>query len=312
MILNRKYAVSDVLTIHSAATAAEFGSGEDYPLKVQTTYIDTFQGMAMEHMFCNHFKYSHVTVFASGDYFGRMATIENTDGVYCQIYHLVNLQLYRGATDWDDVVSQAKFSGANVFFLMISEPYIELAAELLDRGFQAGLFKEGTQIFGSEQMTTSVLFNALEERGVDVPTVMKGYMNMKTDSNYHLKTSENGLAFIDRWRRQPATQWTNDDQSIECDQSRDGPDNAYLFRDGISVIENHTCGGLDFSSFAADGSDMAKFLGNTYDATYVLAYGLHELVENGIAVTGTTLHDAILEYVDFIGASGHIDIYEGN
>lgn len=297
--------------MHSVATSTEFGFGDDFPLKVQTSCIDTFQGMGLQHIFCNYFKYSHVTVFASDDTFGRMAAIKNSDDTYCHIVHLASIVVYKDVSDVDEIIAQAKYSGSNVFVFFMSETYTDVAVDIIAHGAKAGLFKEGTQIFGSEQMTNPALFTALEGYGVDVKAVMKGYMAMRKNANYHLLNSPAGLSFIARWRNQPATQWTTSSGTVECDQSRDGPDLHYVYRDGISMLGNHTCLGLDYSAFSADGSDLVDFLGNTYDATYALAYGMHTLIENNLKITGSSLHDAVIDNVDFIGASGHIDIFEG-
>lgn len=309
--LNLKYVQESVLTMHSAATAAEFGDGASFPLKVQTNYIDTFQGMSWQHVFCNYFKYNRVTVIASGDFFGRMATIENSDNTYCRITHLMVIPVNIGATDVPQVIADAKESGANIFLFLISAPYIQLAAEVLAAGYFDGVFGEGKQILGSEQMTKPVLFTALEGFGVDVPKLMKGYMAMVTDANYHLRRSAKGASFIERWRDQPATQWM-EDSIVKCDQSTDSIEQNYLYRSGLSMFSNHTCLGLSFSAFKTDGSDMAKFLGNTYDATYALAYAFNGLIESNIEVNGINLHSAIVDDVDFIGVSGHIDVFEGD
>jgi hypothetical protein len=119
-----------------------------------------------------------------------------------------------------------------------------------------------------------------------------------------------GTDFIDRWRNQSATQWKTAKQ-ILCNQARDDPDLKYIYRNGVSVLDNHTCLGLDYASFHANGSDIAPYVGNTYDATYLLAYGINEVVSNSAPVNGITLHDAIIDTVEFTGVSGPIDIYEG-
>jgi hypothetical protein len=307
-LLNQKYASRDVLSMHSVAASTDLGFGGDYPLKVQTNYIDSFQGMALQHMFCNYFKYSSVTVFSSGDDLGRMSAIENQDETYCQITHLESVII---PADVDEVIARAKYSGSNIFVFFMSGDYTIHAAKIIAAGAKAGLFKEGTQIFGLEQITNALLFNTLESEGVDVKTVMKGYISLQNDANYNLMHTPAGLGFIERWRSQAATQWEAADSSAECSQARDGPDLTYLYRDGFSDLANHTCLGLDYSTFSADGSDLALFLGNTYDATYALAYGLHELIESGAAVTGTSLHDAVVDTVEFVGVSGPIDVFEG-
>jgi hypothetical protein len=310
-LLNAKYAEEDVLTMHSLGTSTDFGFGDSYPLKVQTIYIDTFQGMAWQHVFCNYFKYSTITVFSSGDPTGRMSTIENQDDTYCHIVHLASIVAEAGTTDIEKLVEDAKYSGSNVFVFFFSADYTVIAAEILALGYKNGLFKEGTQIFGTEQVTNKLLFNTLESEGVDVKSVMKGYLSFQNSPNYNLMNTPVGTGFIDRWRSQPATQWETGDGSVKCDQARDSPDFKYVYRDGNSVLANHTCLGLDYSTFSADGSDLAAYLGNTYDATYALAYGLHELIESSTAITGRSLHDAVIDTVDFMGASGPIDIFEG-
>jgi hypothetical protein len=282
----------------------------DYPLKIQTIYIDSFQGMAWQHIFCKFYKYSTVTVFSSGDPFGRMATIENQDETFCHITHLATVIVDAGSTDVAALVAQAKYSGSNVFVFFMSTEYTTLAAEIISMGVETGLFKEGIQLIGSEQITNDVLFTTLDSKGVDVKKAMKGYLSMRNLPNYNLMNTPAGTDFIDRWRNQSATQWKTAKQ-ILCNQARDDPDLKYIYRNGVSVLDNHTCLGLDYASFHANGSDIAPYVGNTYDATYLLAYGINEVVSNSAPVNGITLHDAIIDTVEFTGVSGPIDIYEG-
>jgi hypothetical protein len=53
--------------------------------KVQTPPIDSYQGMAIQHLMCKTYNVSRIVIFATNDNFGVKTAMESGDGTFCQI-----------------------------------------------------------------------------------------------------------------------------------------------------------------------------------------------------------------------------------
>jgi len=75
----------------------------------------------------------------------------------------------------------------------------------------------------------------------------------------------------------------------------------------LPTSKSMQCSGLTFSTFASDGSDLSPYTIYAYDATYVMALALHQLLEvqNRSSVNSVQLMDALVS-VTMSGASGRI------
>lgn len=66
--------------VHTVATHTDLGIGENFPYKTQTTIVDSFQGIVIQHILCFYFKARKIAVFASNDNLGTMAAMELMHG----------------------------------------------------------------------------------------------------------------------------------------------------------------------------------------------------------------------------------------
>ena len=79
---------------------------------------------------------------------------------------------------------------------------------------------------------------------------------------------------------------------------------------------SNTCAYLNFTDYAIGNSSLNDHTALTYDATYVLAHGLHNLCEfisdcSSGTIDGYMLEQSIFTNVSFRGATGLISIFEG-
>jgi hypothetical protein len=310
MISNRFMAHYRLNQVHALSTATELGIGSSYPYKAQTTPIDSYQGMVWQHIMCNYYKIRKFAVIATSDMFGSKATIESNEGVYCEMDWLAKVTLRGYTSDFsDDIDLIMKSSDASVFFLAISDPLV--AGALLEQGYNKGLFHTGTQIFAPESLATSALWKQGMSSGADVVSIMKGFIATKFWPRYSLTRTPEGRGFISRWRQQDPT---INSANSNCSSFTDSTGYAYLVN-----AENGQCAGLNFTAFAANGSDLSAFAAYTYDAVYVVARAMHSLLYERTDVSfnlsapidGDLLRQAILNNVSFEGATGTVDIYEG-
>ena len=190
-------------------------------------------------------------------------------------------------------IRAAKKAASHIFEIAMEPKY---GAILISQGRDHKLFTHGDQIFGSDHLTNLSLIAELHALNVtNISSLMKGYMGI----NQHVSLeSEEGAAFVTRWRSQTSTMQVNSSNgAMWCDASVDDDGHA------LYVLEN--CTGLNFTSFSTDGSDIAASAILAYDATYTLATALHSLREAGVALSRKNVFNAITS-VTRVGVSGPI------
>eukprot|EP01036_Dinobryon_divergens_P061915 gene61915-biopygen33065 len=85
-----------------------------------------------------------------------------------------------------------------------------------------------------------------------------------------------------------------------------------LFQE-INKYGQTICTGLDYSKFAADGSDISRTAFLAYDAVIAMAIALDQVLykQNNVNFTGDDLRLAIRTKVNFLGASGQVNFQNG-
>lgn len=293
-----------IVQAHSMATDTNLGFGDTFPYKIQTCPIDSFQGMVLQNIICSYFAYKKVTIFATSDTFGSKASMEAVDGTYCNI-EVLSTHLFRSDTlDFSSVIASAKFAGAQIFLFFMGT---QNTANLLEQGYDAGLFHEGTQVFSSNYSMGPDLFHHFSYNA-NVPAIMKGFIGIDYWPNYTELRSVHGRDFLRRWREQPYTGRAIRHEENRCDVSRDNAASSFLY---TSQTNQSLCAGLNFSSYDINGTNLNPYAGLTYDATFLIAYGIHYVIEAGWELNGDNLLKAIFNNVSFEGVTGLIEIYQG-
>lgn len=258
-----------VVQIHALAQDTLLGSGTDYPYKIQTVPIDSFQGMVLQSIMCHVYGYGKTSVWASFDEMGTKAAMESGDGTYCPIEkvssHMVTFNLgiseigtsgEYDLTAWDAEIDTAIEGGARVFVIFLPA---ETTAGLLVRGFQRGLFKENTQIFLSAQGLTSVLAEKVLQitQSKDLTKqILKGAIAIKFAPAFHWRypadflgpnqpklgayysQAKQGRQFINSFKLRQSTIGVSKSGSsgggagvVECNQDRDDSAKRFLWRE---------------------------------------------------------------------------------
>ena len=75
-----------LVIMHSVITDAAFGNGATYSMKVQTSPIQSYMGMAIQEILCGApFYVTKVSIFASYDYVGTKSVLEVSEGTFCSL-----------------------------------------------------------------------------------------------------------------------------------------------------------------------------------------------------------------------------------
>ena len=308
LITVSKFGAANRVTMLSAATQTALSDPVQYPFKAQTTPNESFQGMVLQDIFC-HENQGRMSVFVSADDFGSKTSIESNDDTYCTfIKHVSTYLIFLDGNDLDFIMKDAKAKGTKIFLFLMSPEYTSIAAEIMERGTELGVFDAQSQVIGTEGISTPLLLSSFSS-GADVAEIMKGYMFLKFDSGYALVNDPSGQLFAQRFLSQEDTQWS-ESGTPHCLFTRDDNDEAYLYRNrGEGANAGYTCSGVEFSSLTAES--IAPSVGQTYDAVIALALGLHHVIEASEPLTAAALQSSIIDNVDFDGVTGRVDIYEG-
>ena len=210
--------------------------------------------------------------------------------------------------DFTDYISAVKDVGAQVFFI-ITPP--ETAGRLLKQAYEQGLLREGTQVFGPAEVTTSTVWTSLGS-SVDsamIKGMMRGYLGIRYAPSFNLHDDVPGRAFVRKMRAY--------NSSFLCDNPTDDSGEA-LLPDTIYDRFGSCPQPLNFSSFKADGTDMYPFAPHTYDAVYSLAYAYDALLGSqsassvgASALSGTKLHEYLMNNLSFVGTTGQVKFFSG-
>jgi len=141
----------------------------------------------------------------------------------------------------------------------------------------------------------------------NVDLIMKGFLGVVP---YFGLDTPLGQSFVKRWRAQKSTARLYPNGTQYCDGSKDDNGN-YLYR---SKGAKSRCAGLDFESFAENGSDITNYVPYAYDATYLLAHTLHYLIydRNMTDITGDDVGSAVVTNGSFVGVTGPVNTLNGD
>lgn len=215
-----------------------------------------------------------------------------------------------GTTDFSPALSQAKAAETRLFVLLLDQP--AMAGQLLEQGFNAGLFREGTAILGTDLITTPLTWQAIVNKK-NIPYIMKGFIGLQYSPGLGMMTSPHGQKFISNFIQQPSTEFRRADGTISC-RSNSLDDSGDFFLYSLRQNSKSVCGGLDFSLFNSSGANIYPFAAHVYDAVYAVAYAVHQLfvVENKTSLSPTDFYSTLLKGTNFDGASGRVAFTAGS
>jgi ABC-type branched-subunit amino acid transport system substrate-binding protein len=290
--------VEKVFQVLVDSTDSKFGNGEDHPYKAQTGVLDTFNGMVLQQIMCDYYHIAKVVTISSGTDYGVKAAIEFGDQTYCDLTVLAALTFASGTTDFSEVIREAKDTGALIYVLFM-EP--SEAAMVIWQGHLAGLFVKGTQIVISNYSELASFFPK-EASANQIATALNGAIAIEFFPDYTLYTRPQGLAFVDRWAEQidlsgKPCPLTLDDNAVEAVYRTDAHPSL--------------CATLNITKYKHGEAKLSPKTALTYDAVYLLAHGFQRLIDANLAFNGPNLRQVIFDHVNFTGASGYIDIFEG-
>ena len=215
-----------------------------------------------------------------------------------------------GTVDFSAALGQAKQAQTRLFALLLDEP--TMAGQLLEQGYNLGLFRLGTEILGTEDITTPLTWKAIVNKR-NVVNIMKGFIGLRYSPGLGMMSTPQGQNFIKRFIDQTSTQYTNADGSISCD-ANSLDDSGQFFLYSQRNMQKTYCSGLNFSHFNSTGANIYPYAAHVYDAVYAIAYAVqHHLADfNKTTTQPSDVYSYFLKGTNFNGASGSMAFTPGS
>ena len=292
-----------MIQIHTIASDPILSEGSAFLYKIATNRASTLQVHAIHIVGCRYLGFTRAAVFAVDNLFGTNSILfEIDDKNHCD-WNLVSINtILVGTTDFSELITRVKALDIQIFILLFDDS--TMASHLLEQGFYAGLFRQGTQIIGSEAVTTKETWSAFKDQSI-VPIVMKGFIGVRYSPAHSLKITDVGKAFVHNFRNLKSIGGGNTSDCYSDDTLT-----PFSLNNGGSICHN-----LNFASFSPDGSDIYPYAPHAYDAVYSAAYALQQVFEYDAAksIDNDILHTAMFNHkvVNFQGATGHVEYSTG-
>jgi 7 transmembrane sweet-taste receptor of 3 GCPR/Receptor family ligand binding region len=201
--------------------------------------------------------------------------------------------------DTPDLTSQigdAKATGATIFVLFLDG---RTAGQLLEQGYNAGLFHDGTQVLATSTTNIKDIRAAFTPAGLlNEAKILKGFITTAPHPEYYFSTPL-GQAFISRFRNLPPSMRVDPSSGTRSCNTRSivYPNGSYTARDNENTerfrnITTELCLGFEsFKSFNANGTNIDPSILYTYDSVYMYVTAASNLIMQKRPINAASLYD---------------------
>ena len=290
--------------ISYSSTSAALSNGLDYPYFLRTPPSDAYQAKAMVDLLVGLWNYSAVaTVATAGDTYST-AGME----VFFQHAEARNLTILASLSmaeqgDFSGAYRELRNSRARVIVLFCQR---REAARFLGGAPANGVGGEGFLYMGSDAVAQESLWQDNEQIFENVTlrnAALKGFFGLQPSFN---READEYLSYVERLRLIPSTLPAPTDEagsgvSGNCSNVTDADGRPVWWQE---VEGEPLCIGV------SDPSASNTYAPFAYDAIYAIARALHNVIyEQNVAVSGDAVMSALLDRVDFVGATGRVNFY---
>jgi hypothetical protein len=203
-----------LLTLLSAQGSSTFKESVDYPITLQISATGYKEAAMISTLISQKYGWKKAVIITS-------TTLESVDSFVtftAVSQNSVNIigqyVINSGQTDFTDVIQQAKLTGATIFLFFLQGTQ---TGNLLEQGYNAGLFDEGTQVLVASTAVFSDIQKALTPIGRTMEgRILKGLLLIVPNPEYYFATPK-GQGFIQRFRSLKPTITRNAQGGEVCD-----------------------------------------------------------------------------------------------
>lgn len=281
----------------SSSPSSEFNDAMVYPMTLQIAPTFVAEAVIILKLI-SKMEWKNIVIFPTTDIAG-IDSFANFLGSASDISILGVQYLYRGTTDFSPQITAAKATGAKIFIFFLEGTITGL---LLEQGYNAGLFQEGTQVIATSTSNINDIRGAFSPAGkLNEANILKGFMSTAPHPGYYFGTPQ-GQSFITRFRKLPPTIRVDPITKAKTCSSR-----TIVSSNGSYSIEQRTnidtfydatdklCLGFEsFEAFNQSGDNLDPNIMFTYDAVYTYLIAAAGLERSGVPLTAERLFTYIV------------------
>ena len=275
-----------LLSMLSTSKSSVFKDSSTYPMTLQISATSFSEALVLGKLLTRRYKYNKQAVFISGD----ISNIDSFTGFISNAANVIGeFVIIPGQIDFTAHIDKAKSCGATIFVLFMGG--IE-AGRLLEQGYNAGLFHEGTQVFTTSTSNIVDMRSSFTANGLaNEANILRGLISTAPFPERYFSTP-NGQSFITRFRNLPPTITIDPITKKQiCNKRTDGNRFvSYIYRAtavfGIKGVVNESLLCLGFQSFKdfnQNGSNIDPNILFSYDFVYSYALAVNAVISAKLA-----------------------------
>lgn len=304
---------SDIHQIYSLSNLSSL-EPSDYPNLSRVYPSSSDECSALAKVLGNYFSYSRVVLIHTSDTYGLAGANKFIEGAYQLGLDILHDCSIDNQAEIDECLGFLQYRDARVFIVITSN--IDIAGLLFTNGTTAGIFNDGSVIFGTGSLSTPLLWTQLSLSPVEVSKLASSFFTISlADADW--KVTSRGKSFINKFRSQANTVAILSDGTRVCSNQTDDDGRFNLFRIVPKGKSQYVCAGEIYSAFAADGSDIVSYTSYIYDAVWsagVAVVRFADTYNNGVISTNAKAFSgkkSLFENLKFEGYSGDMSFATG-
>mmetsp|Transcript_21262 Transcript_21262/g.20583 ORF Transcript_21262/g.20583 Transcript_21262/m.20583 type:complete len:911 (+) Transcript_21262:139-2871(+) len=263
-----------IMTLLTSQGSSTFKESIDYPMTLQISATVYMEAAMISNLISTKYGWNKVVIIAS-------TSLESVDSLstFTQVSrNKVNILgqylINTGQTDFSKIIKEAKKTGATIFLFFLQG--IE-TGYILEQGYNAGLFHDGTQVLVPSRAKFSKIQEALTPIGRTMEDrILKGLLLIVPNPEFYFATPK-GQGFIQRFRDMKPTITRNAQGGQVCDNRTVTSGPLYTINASTTL-----CLGFEsFSKFDQSGFDFDPRILNTYDAVHAIAKAVQMIHNEG-------------------------------
>lgn len=299
------------LSMLSKSTSSIFNDAHNFPMTLQIAPTTFAEAGLLPKLISTKFGWRSIVLFTTTDIVGIDSYASFvTSAVNYDISILGSFFVSGGERDLSMQISGAKQTGATIFVLFLDG---DNAGRLLEQGYNAGLFREGTQVFTTSTSSIADIRAAFTPAArKNEADILKGFMTTAPHLEYFYDTPQ-GQSFISRFRNLPPTMKVDPITNLKSCNVRTvlHSDGKYLYNSSMSsssfvtMTDEHCLGFESFQAFSQDGSNIDPTILYTYDAACSYLTAASGLFAAGVPVSAATLYQYMVSYPSLAPVTGY-------
>jgi 7 transmembrane sweet-taste receptor of 3 GCPR/Receptor family ligand binding region len=294
----------------SKSLSSIFNDAHSFPMTLQIAPTTFAEATLLSDLISLKYKWRSIVIFTTTDIVGidSYATFYTVLANF-DITIIGSFFINAGVEDLTMQINGAKETGATIFVFFLDG---DTAGRLLELGYDAGLFHEGTQVLATSTSNIADIRAAFTPAAREnEANIMKGFMTTAPHHEYFYNTPQ-GQSFISRFRNLPPTIKTDPvTKSKSCNiRTVLNADGKYQYTSSMNIsaflpMTDELCLGFEsFKAFNQNGSNIDPTIFYTYDAACTYLAAASGLFAAGAPVSAAALYQYMVSYPSIAPVTG--------